>query len=249
MRKFIIFAAISLMVAGNVTAQEASDGKWTLNTRAYSTNYFTTSIYNAAQMLVKHFAFKGHTQDSLWAERAIPYAELVFPVGMGKRGFKHSGQDIYGPYHYAFGNPFKHLGDYSVGIEASYKPGTVGFYAGAYYKSQEIVFRETKDNLRGHYFQPRVGLMAGTDESTVEIGVFYDVVAGCSGSVGDTHIDRLKGGLGLDFGVGYTDRKKMNKTTLTFSMPLHNFLNRSYPGQEGMKRKVGYFIFTHRICL
>lgn len=248
MKKFIILAALSLIIADNAVAQK-TDGKWTLNTRVYTTNYFTSSIYNATQKLAKHFAFKGHTQDSLWAERIIPDAELVLPVGMGKRGFKHSGQDIYGPYHYAFGNPFKHLGDYAIGIDASYKPGTLGFYAGAFYKSQEIVFKSTKDNLRGHYFQPRVGMMAGVDNTTIEAGIFYDVVTGCSGSVADTNRDRLKGGFGLDFGIGFSDRKKITKTTLTFSMPLHNFLNSSYAGQEGMKRKVGYFTLSHRISL
>lgn len=248
MKKFLILISFSLLAVPTVYGQQ-TDGKWTLNTRAYSTNYFTSAIYNAAQGLVKHFAFKGHTQDSLWAERIIPNAELVFPIGMGKRGFKHSGQDIYGPYHYAFGNPFKHIGDYAIGIDASYKLGTLGVYAGAYYKSQEIVFKENKDNLRGFYFQPRFGLIAGVENAFLEAGVFYDAVVGSGGSVADTNKDRLKSGWGLDFSLGYANARKTNRTSLTFSMPLHNFVNPGYAGQGGMKRKVGYLMITHRICL
>ncbi len=32
-------------------------------------------------------------------------------------------------------------------------------------------------------------------------------------------------------------------------MPLHNFFNTDYPGQQNLKRKVGYIILTQRICL
>ncbi|MBP3228410.1 MAG: hypothetical protein J6M53_06495 [Bacteroidaceae bacterium] len=247
MKKFLLLTAF-LVTAASLSAQQ-TEGTWTLNTRLYTSNYFSTTIYNAATLLAKHFAFKDNEQAELWANRIVPRAELIFPIGMGKRGFKHSGQDIYGPYHYAFGNPFKHLGDCAVGLDASFKPGTVGVYAGAYYKSQEIVFRATKDNLRGHYFQPRAGIVLGVGENTLEAGAFYDVVAGCSGSVADTDKGRLKGGWGLDFALGINTNEGKSKTLLQFSMPLHNFLDRGYAGQQGMKRKVGYITVTQRIFL
>ena len=78
--------------------------------------------------------------------------------------------------------------------------------------------------------------MVGTEDATIEAGVFYDVVSGCSGSVGDTRNDRIKSGFGLDFAIGFIASKKKSKTTLAFSMPLHNFLDPSYPGQATMKR-------------
>lgn len=247
MKKNIIIAIVALVCSMKVSAQEAKSA-WTVNTRAWTTNYFTYMIYGLAEEGVKHFAFKGREKDSLWAERIVPRPDLVFPVGMGKSGFSDT-NDIYGPYHRAFGNPFKHIGDYAIGADVSFMPAPVGFYAGAYFKSQEIVFKETKDNLRGFYFQPRAGLIAGDKELSFEAGVFYDVVTGCGGSIADTSKDRLKGGLGLDFGVARTNKDGRGKTILQFSMPLHNFLDSDYAGQQGMKRKVGYINVTHRIVL
>lgn len=247
MKKILTIAFLAVLLSTNVSAQKA-DSFWTLNTRAWCTNYFTTSIYNAAEVLVKHYAFKGHSQDSLWAERIIPHAALVFPIGMGKRGFSEIG-GLYGPYHYAFGNPFKHIGDYAIGLETSYHACILGVYGGVYFKSQEIVFKQGKDNLRGYYIQPRAGIILGDDDKSVEFGVFYDAVTGCGGSAADTHKDRLKGGLGLDFAIGLSDSKDITRTSLQFSMPLHNFIDRSYPGQGNMKRKVGYLMVTQRIRL
>ena len=245
--KEIIIIIVALVCSMNVLAQEATSA-WTVNTRVWTTNYFTSMIYGLAQEGVKHFAFKGHTNDSLWAERIVPHPDLMFPIGMSKSGFTGA-TDIYGPYHRAFSNPFKHIGDYAIGADVSYMPSPIGFYAGAYFKSQEIVFKETKDNLRGYYFQPRVGLIAGTKEHSFEAGVFYDVVTGCGGSVADTNKDRLKGGFGLDFAFARTTKDGRGKTLLQFSMPLHNFLDSDYIGQQGVKRKVGYISLTHRVVL
>jgi hypothetical protein len=102
--------------------------------------------------------------------------------------------------------------------------------------------------LRGFYIQPRCGLLLGSAKKSFEAGVFYDIVTGCGGTIQDTDKNRLKGGLGLDFAfTSFTGNK--SKTTLQFSMPLHNFINTNYPGQAGYKRKVGYIMLTQRICL
>ncbi len=245
MKKLFTLALTTLLLASNVTAQET--GKWTLNTRAWSTNYFTSIILGAAKSGINSFALKGNEKDSLLFNRIVPSPDLVFPIGMGKRGFADA-TNIYGPYHRAFSNPFKHIGDYAIGAEMSFHPSTLGFYAGAYFKSQEIVFKSTKDNLRGFYIQPRCGLLLGSAKKSFEAGVFYDIVTGCGGTIQDTDKNRLKGGLGLDFAfTSFTGNK--SKTTLQFSMPLHNFINTNYPGQAGYKRKVGYIMLTQRICL
>ena len=248
MKKYLLTAAVALLTATSLCAQTEAKSAWTLNTRAWCTNYFTTAIYGLVTEGVKHFAFDdANEQDSLWAERIIPQAALVFPVGMGKSGFGE--HDIYGPYHFAFGNPFKHIGDYAIGLDASYKPCAIGFYAGAYFKSQEVVSKDTKDNIRGFYIQPRAGLLLGSNKRAFEAGVFYDILTGCGGSVADTNKDRLKGGLGLDFGFSTTDDDGNGKFILQFSMPLHNFFNTDYADQSDLKRKVGYIMLTRRVCL
>lgn len=251
MKRFLLIAlmATTLPAMAQTQTEEPAREKsaWTLNTNGWTTNYFTMVIYNVAQRLVKHLTTGGSPEDSLWVERIVPNASLVFPVGMGKSGF--DGNDIYGPYHYAFGTPFKQMGDYCIGIDASWKDAPVGFYAGAYFKSQEVVFRAEEKNLRGYYFQPRLGIMLGSKTDIFEAGAFYDVVTGCSGSVAKTSKKQLKGGFGLDFAYTFTSKKNHTLLTLRFSMPLHNFFDTDYPGLENVKRRVGYIMITNRIFL
>ena len=59
----------------------------------------------------------------------------------------------------------------------------------------------------------------------------------------------LKSGLGLDFAISHSPEKRNSKTMLQFSMPLHNFFDTSYPGLQGVKRKVGYIMLTERVYL
>lgn len=255
MKKLICLAFAAMMLFPvSLSAQEAlpaeseavpvkpvQNSKWTLNTRAWCTNYFTTLLLGVAESAVSEI-FKGHPTDSLWAERLMPFGDLVFPVGVTKQGFGNN--DIYGPYHRAFANPFKNIGDYAIGVDASYKPSVFGFYAGAYFKSQEVVFKQSKDNLRGFYFQPRAGIILGYEKASLEAGVFYDVPTGAGGSAFHEK-DMLKGGVGLDFAMSY--EIKGGRTLIQFSLPLHNFFNNDYPGLKGVKRKVAYISFTRRV--
>ena len=251
MKKMITTAVLAIMICTTASAQ--NDGQWTLNTRAWSTNYFTTLIYAAAESLVKEYAADDNSKAEKVLDCVIPDPDLVFPIGMGKSGFSDNGVygDIYGPYHYAFGNPFKHIGDYAIGVDASWKESVLGFYAGTYFKSQEVVFEESDENLRGYYIQPRVGFIMGSKKNAFEAGVFYDIVTGCSTTAKNfnTDNDMLKGGLGLDFAFSTTDKKQKNKLLLQFSMPLHNFFNTDYADQGDLKRKVGYIMLTQRIIL
>lgn len=249
---------LAALMAVNASAQ-TTERQWTLNTNAWSTNYFTSSLYGFATFLVKNLIFDEDEIDSLTAERIIPMPNMVFPVGMGKSGFDYP-LDIYGPYHRAFANPFTHIGDWGVGLDASFKPSVIGFYAGAYFKSKEIVFANdplnlADKNMRAFYLQPRAGLIVGGKKKALEAGVHYDIVTGCGGSVDNVEKDMFKSGLGLDFALSYTSSRGNNKTLLSFSMPLHNFLNTDYTDKAGnkslagMKRKVGYIMLTRRIML
>lgn len=238
MKRIIIFATAALLSL-NISAQ--SD--FTFNTRAWSTNYWTTTIYDVTRGLVGYFLFTGDEARSTYF-RYVPDAALVFPVGIEKEGF--AANDIYGPYHRAFSNPFTHPGDYGVGLDASWKPSIFGLYAGAYLKSQELCFRNGSD-LRSLYFQPRAGLMVG-QKGVLEAGVYYDKVIGAYGNYTNANKSMFLDGLGLDFALMYNGSSK-NKSMITFMMPLHNFLNESYSTGEfnGMKRRVGYIMLTQRI--
>ena len=193
MKKTLLIFVMGAMLSLNVTAQST----FTLNTRAWSTNYFTTLLYNIANGAVEYFIISDST-DRLTYSRVIPDADLVFPIGIEKAGFEAS--DIYGPYHRAFKNPFTKPGDFGVGLDASWRPSFIGFYAGAYFKSQEICFRANDDNLRSFYFQPRAGIILGKKNS-IEAGVYYDMVVGASGRYPNVEKAMFSNGLGLDFAL------------------------------------------------
>lgn len=243
-------ALLALMTVTTASAQ-SDDSQWTLNTRAWSTNYFTTMIGAAANFLITGVILDSNGPDSVTVDRILPFPSLVFPVGMKKDGFDDP-YNIYGPYHRAFSNPFKHIGDYAVGLDISWQPSTIGFYAGAYFKSQEIVYKNEPrdgDNIRGFYFQPRAGLSFGGAKSTFEVGVFYDIPTGCtSTSLANPDKDILKEGLGLDFAFTNFDKGDPTSMTLQFSMPLHDMFKENCGPGFG-KRRVGYIMLTRRIKL
>ena len=73
MKKIILMAVLSVMMTTQAAAQQ-TDKVWTLNSRAWSTNYFTTALYCLANALVTDVACKGNTKDSLMLERILPDA-------------------------------------------------------------------------------------------------------------------------------------------------------------------------------
>ena len=235
MKKAFLVFVMGAMLSMNAKAQ--SD--FTLNTRAWSTNYFTTILYDIAHSTLGYFI------NDLTYSRILPSADLVFPIGIEKEGF--DAHDIYGPYHRAFKNPFTKPGDFGVGLDASWRPGFVGVYTGAYFKSQEICFRPDDENLRSFYFQPRAGLIIGK-ENAVEAGVYYDMVVGACGRYAGVEKAMFSNGLGLDFALSHRSTRHY-ESLLTFMLPLHNFLNEDYTGGvfKGMKRRVGYIMLTERI--
>ncbi len=232
-------------MAAMLSFSVAAQSDFTLTTRAWTTNYWTTTIYDVTRGMVGYFLFSSSDARNTFF-RAVPAAHLTFPVGLEKEGF--GANDIYGPYHRAFGSPFEHPGDYGIGLDASWKPGIVGVYLGAYVKSQELCFRNGND-LRSLYIQPRAGLMMG-QKGVIEAGVYYDKVIGAYGNYPGADKDMFLEGLGLDFALMFNGNGK-NKSMITFMMPLHNFLNENYSTGEfsGMKRRVGYIMLTHRVSL
>lgn len=241
---------MTVLLTAGASAQTTRQ-QFTFNTRTWSTNYWTTLLYNLAHSAVVHFAFDGNSTDSLIVESILPSSDLVFPIGMAKAGFEAPMHDIYGPYHRAFSNPFKRIGDYGIGLDMSWKPVSIGLYAGAYFKSQEICFMPNDESLRGFYFQPRAGLVLGGKEHALEAGVFYDKVVGCGGTWEARNIEMLQSGWGLDFALSRTVAKGRHKTMLMFSMPLHNFFNTAYAdgSLKNVHRRVGYIMLTHRVVL
>ena len=233
---------MAVLLAASLSAQETKC-QFTINTRAWTTNYWTNILYNIAQGAIVYWAL----DENPVADAIIPDADLVFPIGIAKEGFE-TPHDIYGPYHRAFSNPFKQLGDFGIGLDASWMTTNVGLYAGAYYKSQELCFKTLDMTIRGNYFQPRAGLILGKDRKAFEVGVFYDEPLSCSinpATYATADKENIQGGMGLDFSFSLTSRDGTQKNLITFSMPLHSFLNpKVYPNTN---RRVAYIMLTSRI--
>ena len=87
MKKVIITLAAVAMLATSASAQSTV----TLNSRAWSNNYWTTILYNIAQGLVVSTLGADNHVDSVALACILPGADLVFPVGMAKSGFENIG--------------------------------------------------------------------------------------------------------------------------------------------------------------
>lgn len=242
--KRLYFVLVLIGFTLNLSAQEKAErnSDWTLNTRAYTTNYWTSMLYSIARELCIHVIKDDN--DSILVNRILPSTDLIFPIGI-------KGDDaIRGPYDRAFANPFKHIGDYAIGLDASYHASSIGCYAGCYFKSTEVVFKGDGDNMRGFYIMPRAGIQLGKKNGFLELGAFYDVLVGYSG-ISDYDKKALQGGVGLDFAVGYRMKKPGLQTLLQFSLPLHNFFNKDYELNgvkpfADVKRRVAYLQLTTR---
>jgi hypothetical protein len=243
MRKLITSIVLAVLFTTNVSAQD----EWTINTRAWSTNYFTTLLWDAVAVTTKEFVFDGDDESSL-ANRIIPTADLVFPFSVKKSGFGGP-TEIYCPYHRAFSNPIARLGDYGIGPDASWKPSFIGIYAGAYYKSQEVVFKQL-NGIRANYIQPRFGLVAGKGNShALEVGMFYDILTGSGGRMAGPKKEKLRSGFGLDVAYSRSHNDGKYSYQLQVSVPFHNFFSKDVEKVDGFKRKVGYIMLTTRIAL
>ena len=86
MKKTLAMMALALMITINTSAQD--DKAWTLNTRAWCTNYFTTVLFGLAETAVKEYAIDDESKAKKTLDCIIPDPDLVFPIGMGKSGFK-----------------------------------------------------------------------------------------------------------------------------------------------------------------
>ena len=85
MKKLLVLTIVTILSTANAAAQEESS--WTLNTRAWSTNYFASSLESIAKELLLSFAFEDDNSDAKkWADRIIPSTDLVFPIGFQKKG-------------------------------------------------------------------------------------------------------------------------------------------------------------------
>ena len=97
-KAFLILGLVSMLSMG-----AKAQSNFTLNTRAWTTNYWTSMIYDVARITTIYLITEDDTERDV-IKRIVPSSDLVFPIGMEKDGF--AANDIYKPYHRAFSTPF-----------------------------------------------------------------------------------------------------------------------------------------------
>ena len=68
MKRFLAIVLLAFVISANAFAQK-EECQWTLNTRAWTTNYFASLIYDVATSFVKQFVFDYSVNDSLLFEQ------------------------------------------------------------------------------------------------------------------------------------------------------------------------------------
>lgn len=164
--------------------------------------------------------------------------QVNFPVSL-----RNSSPDDFGTmrggYARAFSAPWKHLGDYSIGIFGAWdhydKP--TGFYAGLSYKSKEVVFKDEDLNDRVHYLSPEVGLrfkFGDVKGLLLEFGSSFDCAFSYKGKMHDYSKDAVNSGFCANIGIGHWDEN--GYIELKFSAPLYNFYNKSFSPDNGVTK-------------
>lgn len=134
MKKVVLFLFIFILFVVRSNAQTG----FSLNAKAWTTNYYSLLIYTSFYRAL-YFLIEDPNAKDIYLF-LMPNSSGAFPVGIEKNGFESN--EIYGPYHRAFSNPFKHLGDYSIGLDGTYKWNRFGVYVGIHFKSQEITSKK-----------------------------------------------------------------------------------------------------------
>lgn len=144
----------------------------------------------------------------------VPIIDAKFPIAINNSTNQNIGK-MYLPYKKCFNWPWKELGDYNIGFDASYDIPTTpfGFYTGCDYKSVQVI----TDNLdsRTHYVSPELGLRLkyniGSDDDglLIEIGGSYDFPFSYKGDF-DNDMSAINGGFCAAASIGYFNRKSYN---------------------------------------
>ena len=195
---------------------------------------------------------------TLTGDKILFAPQLIFPVSIGNSAPESFG-DMRGGYARAFSAPWKHLGDYGIGINGAWdhcdKP--IGFYIGINYKSREVAFKGTDLNDRAHYIAPEAGLRFkfGYEKGVyLEVGASYDYVVKYKGEMNDYGKDAVNNGVSLNFGIGRWNAK--GPFQLNFKVPIYNFYNKDFTPDNGLtypfkgvNRNIAYISFMYRLYL
>jgi hypothetical protein len=181
--------------------------------------------------------------------------QLVFPFYISNSAPVEFG-DMRSGYARAFSAPWKHLGDYGIGISGAWDhyDSPLGFYVGLNYKSREVAFEDDDRNDRAHYISPEAGLRFKFGQQKglfLEMGASYDYAFKYKGEMHNYNKDAINNGISLNLGIGHWN--KYGYTQLNFKMPLYNFYNKDFTPDNGITfpfggvdRAIGYVSLIFR---
>lgn len=181
--------------------------------------------------------------------------QLIFPFSMSNSAPDDFGT-MRGGYARAFSAPWKHLGDYGIGLSGAWDhyDSPFGFYVGLNYKSREVAFKNEDRNDRAHYFSPEAGLRFkfGNQKGLfLEMGTSYDYAFKYKGEMHNYGKDAVNSGFSINLGIGHWT--KNGYTQLNLKMPLYNFYNKDFTPDNGIThpfrgvdRAIGYISLIFR---
>lgn len=219
---------------------------------------FTTTMQTSASneyVQLTTFILEGLVNELTEQEKYNFAPQLVFPFSM-KNSAPYDYEIMRGGYARAFSAPWKHLGDYCIGISSAWDHynNPFGFYVGLDYKSKEVVFRNENRNDRAHYISPEAGLRFkfGNNRGLfLKVGASYDYVLKYNGGQHNYEKNAVNSGISLNIGIGHWWNERSYLVNLT--LPTYNFYNKDFTPDNGMShpfkdvnRNIGYISLIFR---
>lgn len=247
MKKIIIGIILAII---SIPSSAWDDSKFSFGISGYTTNYYAAVLYNIIASPVYEAIYEDYDDDS-FAFNVIPNVAVMFAIPVNNTTQETVGK-IYSPYKKCLKEPWKDMGDYSIGIDFSYDHMRTpfGVYVGCNYKSSEVVTSEL--NHRAHYISPKAGLRLRYEGGfLVEVGGSYDFAFKYSGNYQNSK-NCVNSGFNANFALGYWFENG-SSIALKYEHPLYNFFNEDFSQDgglthpfEGVNRRTGYISISIR---
>lgn len=252
MKKLLALFSVSLLCISSAHAWD-ENSPFSLSVTGNTTNAFIAMGFQAIDNTV--VALIDNPSTAYKVAHFLPWIGWQAPITISNsvpEGHVKMGS----PWRRTFANPFKHPGDFNIGLSFSYEHGETpfGFYLSAKYKTTEVIMKaDAVMDSRAHYFEPGAGLhFVFGDGFIVEAGASYDMAFKYRGEWDADGTKAINSGFCGDIGIG----AKFNGVTglIKYQHPFYNYYNKDYSPDgssltpfAGMKRKVGYISGMIRI--
>lgn len=245
MKKFLFTCVIAM----SCLASHAQD-QFAITFNSHTTNYW---LALATNLLLAPFSPE---DDEDFYFR--PSCDFIFPVSV-ENNAPNSFGEMRGGYTRAFSTPWKRIGDFRVGVGASWDNVNTPFgaYVGLNYKTNEVVFSDDNRNDRTHYFCPELGMKLRFGNGggfLIETGASYDIAFAYKGKYHDYNKNAVNSGISIDMALGIWAGAA--SFVIKYTHPTYNYYNKEFTPDNGVSypfadvnRKMGYISLVGRFAI